>query len=127
MRRSIRSRGSVAVSLDGSRLVYVATASGRSQLFLRSIDRDEPVAIDGTEDASDPFFSPDGEWIGFFARGSLQKVRIDGGVPIVLAAARAGAGATWTGRRHHRLWRRPGRRARPRQRLGRESIDRRAG
>jgi len=90
------SRGSVAVSLDGSRLVYVATAAGRSQLFLRSVDRDEPVAIAGTEDASDPFFSPDGEWVGFFARGSLQKIRIDGGVPTVLAAARAGAGATWT-------------------------------
>ena len=90
------SRGSVAVSLDGSRLVYVAAESGRSQLFLRSVDRDEPVAIAGTDEASDPFFSPDGQWIGFFARGSLQKVRIDGGVPTVLAAARAGAGATWT-------------------------------
>ncbi len=91
------SRGSVAVSLDGSRLVYVASASGRSQLFLRSIDRDEPVAIDGTDDASDPFFSPDGQWVGFFARGSLQKVGIGGGLPTVLSAARAGAGATWTG------------------------------
>lgn len=89
-------RGSVAVSRDGSRLAYVAATSGRSQLFLRSVDRDEPVAIAGTEDASDPFFSPDGEWIGFFARGSLQKVRVDGGVPVVLSAARAGAGATWT-------------------------------
>ncbi len=89
-------RGSVAVSRDGSRLAYVATASGRSQLFLRSVDRDEPTAIAGTEDASDPFFSPDGEWIGFFARGSLQKIRIDGGPPLVLSAARAGAGATWT-------------------------------
>ena len=89
-------RGSVAVSADGSQMVYVATAGGRSQLFLRSIDRDEPAAIDGTEDASDPFFSPDGKWIGFFARGSLQKVRVDGGLPIVLSAARAGAGATWT-------------------------------
>jgi eukaryotic-like serine/threonine-protein kinase len=88
-------RGSVAVSLDGSRLAYVATAAGRSQLYLRSVDRDEPVAIAGTEDASDPFFSPDGEWIGFFARGSLQKVRLGGGLPIVLSAARAGAGATW--------------------------------
>ena len=89
-------RGSVAVSLDGSRLVYVAATSGRSQLFLRSVDRDHPMAIAGTEDATDPFFSPDGEWIGFFARGSLQKVRVDGGLPIVLCAARAGAGATWT-------------------------------
>lgn len=90
-------RGSVAVSLDGSRLAYVAAAaSGRSQLFLRSVDRDEPVPIAGTEDATDPFFSPDGDWIGFFARGSLQKVRVEGGTPIVIGAARAGAGATWT-------------------------------
>lgn len=89
-------RGSVAVSRDGSRLVYVASASGRSHLFLRSVDRHEPVPIAGTEDASDPFFSPDGEWIGFFARGSLQKVRVGGGQPFVLSAARAGGGATWT-------------------------------
>lgn len=89
-------RGSVAVSRDGSRLAYVATSSGRSQLFVRSVDQDEAVAIPGTEDATDPFFSPDAEWIGFFARGSLQKVRIDGGAPIVIAAVRAGAGATWT-------------------------------
>ncbi|HYE84845.1 MAG TPA: winged helix-turn-helix domain-containing protein, partial [Vicinamibacterales bacterium] len=89
-------RGSLAVSPDGSRLVYVASASGRSQLFLRSVDRHEPEAVPGTEDAGDPFFSPDGEWIGFFARGSLQKIRVGGGLPIVLCAARAGAGATWT-------------------------------
>jgi serine/threonine-protein kinase len=88
--------GSVAVSLDGSRLVYVATVAGRSQLFVRSVDQDAPFAIDRTEDATDPFFSPDGEWIGFFARGSLQKVRVDGGTPVILCAARAGAGATWT-------------------------------
>ncbi|MEO7134244.1 MAG: winged helix-turn-helix domain-containing protein, partial [Vicinamibacterales bacterium] len=89
-------RGSVAVSLDGSRVAYVATSTGRSQLFLRSVERDEAVALPGTEDASDPFFSPDGEWIGFFAHGSLQKVRAGGGTPIVIAAARAAAGASWT-------------------------------
>jgi len=92
-------RGSVAVSLDGSKLAYVATAAGRSQLFLRSVDRDEPAPIAGTEDASDPFFSPDGQWVGFFARGSLQKVRVDGGSPVLIAAARAGAGATTPPRR----------------------------
>ena len=89
-------RGSIAVSRDGTRVAYVATTAGRSQVFLRSVDRDEPVAIAGTEDASDPFFSPDAEWIGFFSRGSLQKVRVDGGVPVIICAARAGAGATWT-------------------------------
>lgn len=89
-------RGSLAVSSDGSHLVYVAAAGGRTQLFLRSVDRDEPSPIAGTEDASDPFFSPDGKWVGFFARGSLQKVRLDGGTPTILSAARPGAGATWT-------------------------------
>lgn len=90
-------RGSVAVSADGLRLAYVSSSAGRSQLFLRTVDRDEPVPITGTDDASDPFFSPDGAWIGFFAHGSLQKIRVEGGAPpILLCAARAGAGAVWT-------------------------------
>ena len=89
-------RGSVAVSRDGLRMAYVATAAGQSQIFLRSVDRDEPTPVSGTEDGSDPFFSPDGAWLGFFARGSVQKVRLDGGSPILLCAARAGAGAVWT-------------------------------
>jgi Tol biopolymer transport system component/DNA-binding winged helix-turn-helix (wHTH) protein len=89
------SRGSVAVSLDGTRMVYVATHDGRPRLFLRTIDRDAPEPIDGSDGAADPFFSPDGDWIGFFAHGSLKKLRVEGGTPVVLSAARAGAGATW--------------------------------
>ena len=88
-------RGSVAVSPDGSRVVYVARGPDGSQLFLRAIESDEPAAIPHTDDASDPFFSPDGEWIGFFARGSLQKIRSDGSDLAVLTAARSGAGAVW--------------------------------
>jgi serine/threonine-protein kinase len=88
-------RGAVAVSADGSQMAYVAASGGRSRLFLRTIDRDEPTPIDGTEDATDPFFSPDGKWIGFFAHGSLQKLALDGGPPIALCAARGGAGAAW--------------------------------
>ncbi len=88
-------RGAVAVSADGSKMAYVGASGGRSRLFLRTIDRDEPTPIDGTEDATDPFFSPDGKWIGFFAHGSLQKLALDGGHPIVLCAARGGAGAAW--------------------------------
>jgi serine/threonine-protein kinase len=88
-------RGSVAVSGDGTRMVYVAAYESRPRLFLRTIDRDTPEAIDGSDGAADPFFSPDGEWIGFFAHGSLKKLRVEGGAPIVLCAARAGAGASW--------------------------------
>ena len=118
--RSIRCADRLRSRLTDRDWRYVATAAGRSQLFLRSVDRDEPVAIAGTEDASDPFFSPDGEWIGFFARGSLQKVRVDGGLPIVLSAARARRGRHVDRRQHHRLRRRSRRRPGTRQRGGRQ-------
>lgn len=88
-------RGSVAVSSDGTRMVYVALDAGRPRLFLRTVDRDAPQLIDGSDGAADPFFSPDGQWVGFFAYGSLKKVRIEGGTPIALCAARPGAGASW--------------------------------
>lgn len=88
-------RGSVAVSADGTRMVYAALTAGRPRLFLRTIDRDAPQPIDGSDGASDPFFSPDGQWVGFFAHGSLKKLQLDGGTPVVLCAARAGAGASW--------------------------------
>ena len=77
-------------------MIYVATIGGRQQLAMRTIDRDEPTPMEGTDGASDPFFSPDGNWIGFFARGSLQKIAVTGGVPSLLSAARAGLGATWS-------------------------------
>ena len=82
-------RGSVAVSSDGTRMVYAALHVGRSRLFLRTIDRDTPQVIEGSDGASDPFFSPDGQWVGFFAHGSLKKLRVEGGTPVPLCAARA--------------------------------------
>lgn len=88
-------RGSVAVSADGTRMVYAALHAGRPRLFLRTIDRDRPEIIDGSDGAADPFFSPDGNWVGFFAYGSLKKLRVNGGTPVSLCAARAGAGASW--------------------------------
>ena len=66
-------RGSVAVSADGTRMVFGALVEGRPRLFVRTIDRDTPDLIDGSEGAVDPFLSPDGEWVGFFANGSLKK------------------------------------------------------
>jgi serine/threonine-protein kinase len=88
--------GSMALSPDGASLVYVALGDRGSHLFLRTSDRDEPRRLDGTEGARAPFFSPDGEWVGFFARGSLQKLRLRDGRTVVLAAAPTGAGAVWS-------------------------------
>jgi serine/threonine-protein kinase len=89
-------RGSVAVSADGMRMVYVALHAGRPRLFMRTVDRDAPQAIEGSDSAADPFFSPDGNWVGFFAHGSLKKLRVEGGTPVPLCAAHPGAGASWS-------------------------------
>ena len=88
-------RGSVAVSADGTQMMYVAIHAGRPRLFLRTADRDTPQLVEGSDGAADPFFSPDGEWVGFFAHGGLKKLRVTGGTPVALCAARAGAGASW--------------------------------
>ncbi len=66
----------VTLSPDGSRLVYVANRAGTNELHLRPIDRLEDTAIPGTEDADAPFFSPDGQSVGFFADGKLKKVSL---------------------------------------------------
>jgi serine/threonine protein kinase/WD40 repeat protein len=93
-------RPSIALSPDGTRLVYIARAAGTgnySQLYSRTIDQLDAVPIRGTEDAqSFPFFSPDGQWIGFFsADGKLKKVPAGGGAAFTVCDAIAGLGATW--------------------------------
>ena len=75
----------IAVSDDGSRMALVANRKGVDQLYVRPINEFEPRLIAGTDDASSPFFSPDGTWIAFFAGGKLKKVPADGGPVITLA------------------------------------------
>jgi len=71
----------VAISPDGKYFVYLALSSGNPKLFLRPIDRFTAQPMAGTDGASDPFFSPDGQWVAFFADGKLKKVSIFGGSP----------------------------------------------
>jgi serine/threonine-protein kinase len=84
------STNTVALSPDGKSLVY---ASNR-QLYLRSMDSLDANPIPGTEGAESPFFSPDGQWIAFFAEGKLQKVSINGGPPLFLSDT-TGYMASW--------------------------------
>ena len=89
----------LALSPDGSRLVYVSGAQGsQTSLMLRALDRLDAVPIPGTERAHSPFFSPDGQWIGYFSDTdrTLKKVSIAGG-PAVTIATTEGAhfGASW--------------------------------
>ena len=74
------------LSPDGARIAYVgAGPGGNAQLWVRERDDLTPHALDGTEGADGPFFSPDGKWIGYFSHGKLYKVPVDGHTPVLLA------------------------------------------
>jgi serine/threonine-protein kinase len=85
-----------ALSPDGSALVYAGVADGRQLLLVRRLDRLAADPLPGTEGGGQPFFSPDGQWVGFFAGGRLKKVALAGGTPITLAEASNPRGGTWT-------------------------------
>jgi serine/threonine-protein kinase len=81
----------VIISPDGDRLVFVS----QNHLLTRRLDQPKAVELAGTEDATSPFFSPNGGWIGFFAHGKLKKVPVDGGTVSTLCAAPAPRGGAW--------------------------------
>ena len=87
----------LALSPDGQTLVYVAVTDGVQQLYERRIDQFEAAPIRGTEGARHPFFSPEGEWVAFFAAGMLKKVPLAGGPPVSLCETPAEGGGSWTG------------------------------
>jgi Tol biopolymer transport system component len=86
----------VAISPDGRRIAYTASQREHMYLYVREIDSLQSVRVAGVDDAAGPFFSPDGDWIGFAANNALQKVRFAGGGPTILAP-RSGnmRGAVW--------------------------------
>ncbi|HSF16176.1 MAG TPA: protein kinase [Vicinamibacteria bacterium] len=90
------SRGPLAMSPDGRQIVYVAPHQNGTQLYARAMADLTPRALPGTEGASAPFFSPDGQWVGFFADGKLRKAPLIGGTPATLAEAPDGRGASWS-------------------------------
>ena len=90
----------LAISPDGSQLAYVATTQGAGgetqQIYLRAMNSLEANPISGTEGAVDPFFSPDGQWLGFFADGKLKKISVNGGPAQILADDSTPEGASWS-------------------------------
>ncbi|HVH66865.1 MAG TPA: protein kinase [Gemmatimonadales bacterium] len=93
----VDSRGStVALSPDGSRIVYVGSDSlGGRWLFSRGLERMDPVRIPGTQGAAQPFFSPDGQWIGFWQDGRLRTLSLSGGAVATICEVPSLEGATW--------------------------------
>src|SRR5260370_38272030 len=87
----------LAISRDGTEVVFLVRHGGTSQLYLRRMDRLESGALKGTDNADSAFFSPDGQWVGYFADGKLKKVSVLGGTPVTLCDASIGRGGTWAG------------------------------
>ena len=88
----------LALSPEGTHLAYVALQGGARQLYLRSLDSFEAKPMPGTEGATAPFFSPDSQWVGFFAEGTLKKVSAGGGAPLTVGnVSGTPRGATWGG------------------------------
>ena len=85
-----------AVSPDGSQMVYIAQTASAKQLFLRSTGRGASKLLAGTDGAGEPFFSPDGKSVGFFAAGKLKRVALQSGTVQEICDAPQGRGATWT-------------------------------
>ncbi|HEY7410422.1 MAG TPA: protein kinase [Vicinamibacteria bacterium] len=87
---------SFAIAPDGSAVVFVGARAGTTRLYLRPLDRPEIKALPGTEDAWQPFFSPDGRFVAFFADRKLHKAPVAGGPAVTLAEiGNNPRGASW--------------------------------
>ncbi len=86
----------VAVSPDGQFIALVVNTGAQTQIWLRRLDALIPHPVAKTDGAQNPFWSPDGRFIGFFADGKLKKIAIAGGVPFVICDAPPNANSgTW--------------------------------
>jgi len=86
----------LALSPDGTRLaITMRGADGRVRLHTRLLNQSQVVPLPGTENAHSPFFSPAGDWIGFFAENKLKKISVEGGAAIELCDAQVGYGGSW--------------------------------
>ncbi|HYV85691.1 MAG TPA: protein kinase [Patescibacteria group bacterium] len=88
---------SLALSPDGLTLAYAGVGQdGKQRLWVRALDGLQPQPLSGTENASYPFWSPDGKYLGFFADQKLKKVQSSGGTVQTLCDAPDGRGASWS-------------------------------
>jgi DNA-binding winged helix-turn-helix (wHTH) protein/Tol biopolymer transport system component len=85
----------VALAADGSEYAFVARHAGKDQLFVRAMDELTAKPIPGSDGAQEPFLSPDGRWVGFFADGEIKIAPVAGGSPTILCKVVDVDGASW--------------------------------
>ena len=81
----------VALSPDGRKLVY----NLNRELVVRALDEAEPTPLSGTQEARGLAFSPDGEWVAFYAEGYIKKAPVNGGPPVTLVASDGPIDMSW--------------------------------
>ena len=93
------SQGAAAVlSPDGTMLAFVGqtTPGSRRQLFVRRLSETHATSLAGTENAVNPFYSPDGQWVAFFDVTKLKKVAVTGGAVVTITDAPNSRGGAWS-------------------------------
>ena len=88
-------RPALAISPDGSSVVFVATSSGVDRLYVRDGHQFDARVLEGTEGASNPDISPDGRWVAFIGTNKLYKMPIGGGAKTELATVNDPRGLSW--------------------------------
>ena len=86
-----------AIAPDGSAIVFADTLPPESKrpLWIKEQGSANAVPLLGSEGGTQPFFSPDGKWVGFATSSGLYKVARGGGAPLLVSDSGAGfAGGT---------------------------------
>jgi len=89
--------GHIAISPDGSMLAFIVVDenSGEGVLNIQAIGSPNAKHLEGTQGATYPFWSPNDDYVAFFAHGKLKKISVTGGAPQVLASALQARGGSW--------------------------------
>jgi serine/threonine-protein kinase len=85
----------LAIAPNGSAFVYTGLRAGKTQLFLHDFSSGNTTPLEGTDEARSPFFSPNGRWIGFFAKSKMKKITVGGTAVADVADVRDPRGGAW--------------------------------
>jgi serine/threonine-protein kinase len=86
----------LAISDDGARVAFVRFRDGKTKIYVRTLSEPTARVLEGTDGGASPFFSPDGQWVGFFAGAKLRRIAVGGAALQVLADAPVQRGGSWS-------------------------------